>query len=138
MSKHPLSVLVLDDDPDRHAQFTRNNPGCQIDCVYTCQDAVAKVYDQHYDIICFDHDLGEDETGQYATSVPFAKVVRQLIDEGGILDTTLMVVHSANPVGAQDILSHFARTMNSSFKIPWAWTMRTLFNLISGNTYTND
>lgn len=131
MSTHPPIVLILDDDSERHAQFIENNPGCQIDCVYTCQDAIAKVYDNHYDIICFDHDLGEDATGQYITSLPFAKVVRELIAEGGILDTTLMVVHSANPVGAQDILSYFARTQNHSFKIPWAWTMRNLFHLIS-------
>lgn len=131
MTTHPISVLVLDDDSQRHAAFVQNNPDCVITSVYTCQDAVAAVYDNHYDVICFDHDLGwnaNDNT--YETSVPFARVVRGLIDDGGILDTTIMLVHSSNPVGAQDILSYFARTMNHSFKVPWAWTMPNLFKMI--------
>jgi hypothetical protein len=75
--------------------------------------------------------LGEGPGGEYATSLPFARAVRQQIDDGGVLDSTLLVVHSANPVGAQDILSLFARTQNHTFKVPWAWTMKNLFKLIS-------
>lgn len=134
MSSHPISVLVLDDDPQRHAAFVQNNPDCVITSVYTCKDAVAAVYDNYYDVICFDHDLGwnsEDHT--YETSVPFARVVRGLIDDGGILDSVIMLVHSSNPVGAQDILSYFARTMNHSFKVPWAWTMPNLFRMINSD-----
>lgn len=128
---HPIRVLILDDDPDRHAAFARNNPDCQIDAAYNCHDAITMLYDNWYDIICFDHDLGETPGGQYETSIPFAKFVRQQIDDQGVLDTTLFVVHTSNPVGAQDILSYFARTQNLSFKIPWAWTMPNLFKLIS-------
>lgn len=131
MTTHPISVLVLDDDPQRHAAFVQNNPDCVVTSVYTCKDAVAAVYDQHFDVICFDHDLGWNAAdNNYETSVPFAQVVRRLIDDGGILDSVIMLVHSSNPVGAQDILSYFARTMNHSFKVPWAWTMPNLFKMI--------
>lgn len=133
MSQHPISVLILDDDPQRHAAFVQNNPDCRIHSVYTGQDAVAAVYDTHFDIICFDHDLGETPGGEYETSIPFARVVRQLIDDEAILDTTIMLVHTSNPVGAQDIMSYFARTMNPTFKIPWAWSMRNLFKMIINN-----
>jgi hypothetical protein len=133
MATHPLSVLVLDDDPTRHAAFIRNNPNCRIDSVYTCKQAFAKVMDTSYDIICFDHDLGlaDGTTAQYETSLPFARAVRGLIDDKAILDDTMMVVHTANPVGAQDILSLFSRTMNPAFKVPWAWTMPNLFHTIT-------
>jgi len=131
MATHPLSVLVLDDDSQRHAAFVANNPNCQVHSVYTCKEAVAAIYDQHFDVICFDHDLGwNTEQNTYETSIPFAQTVRRLIDEGGILDSVIMLVHSANPVGAQDILSYFARTENHSFKVPWAWRMPNLFKTI--------
>lgn len=102
-----ISVLVLDDDPYRHAEFVKNNPNCQVDSVYTCRDAVAKVYDNYYDVICFDHDLGIAANGDYETSIPFAQFVRQMIDEKAILSDVQILVHSANPVGAQNILSYF-------------------------------
>lgn len=130
MSSYTPSVLILDDDPQRHAAFVKNNPDCQITSVYTCQDAVTAVYDTHFDIICFDHDLGETPGGEYETSVPFARVVRQLIDDEAILDNTVMLVHTSNPVGAQDIMSYFARTMNPTFKFPWAWTKPGLFHMM--------
>lgn len=133
MNPHPISVLVLDDDPMRHAAFVKNNPDCHIDSVYNCKDAVAKVYDNHYDVICFDHDLGMGADGDYETSVPFAGVVRQLIDNEAILDDVQMLVHSANPVGAQDIMSYFTRTLNHTFKIPWAWTKPGLFRMMQNS-----
>lgn len=134
MSTHPLTVLILDDDPIRHAEFQRNNPDCQIHSAYTCQDATAAVYDTHYDVICFDHDLGWNRTSNtHETSVPFAQTVHRLIAEGGVLESTIMLVHSSNPVGAQNILSYFVKTQNPSFKIPWAWSMRNLFKMIFNN-----
>lgn len=131
MNTTKLTVLILDDDADRHDAFVRNNPDCQIDSAYTCKEAFAKVMNNHYDIICFDHDLGEGEDGAYETSLPFARQVRRLVDDEAILDDTMFVVHSSNPVGAQDILSLFARTMNHTFKVPWAWTMPKLFNTLT-------
>jgi hypothetical protein len=131
MNTHPIIVLVLDDDVGRHAAFIQNNPNCRVDSAYTCAEAFDLLMNNHYDVICFDHDLGEGSGGEYITSLPFARAVRQQIDDGGVLDSTLLVVHSANPVGAQDILSLFARTQNHTFKVPWAWTMKNLFKLIS-------
>lgn len=130
MSTHPPIVLILDDDPGRHAQFVRNNPGCDIRSAYTVQEATAMVYDQYFDIICFDHDLGMTRDGDYETSIPFAQTVRQLLDDGAVLDTTLMLVHTSNPVGAQNILSYFARTLVHTFKVPWAWTRAGLFQMM--------
>ncbi|NBO36172.1 hypothetical protein EBU91_01320 [bacterium] len=130
MLKHQPVILIIDDDSIRHAQFVKNNPDCVIHSVYTCDEATAAIYDQHYDMICFDHDLGYSEKNGYETSIPFAKTVRGLIDTGGILESTIMLVHSSNPVGAQDILSYFARTPNESFKVPWAWSIPKLFNTV--------
>ena len=128
MISHPVRVLVLDDDSGRHTAFVANNPDCVVDSVYTCQDAVAAVYDNHYDVICFDHDLGwNSKLNDYETSVPFAKTVCELINNNGILDTTVMLVHSSNPVGAQNILSYFTRTANHTYKVPWAWSIKNLF-----------
>lgn len=130
MNTHPIIVLVLDDDKHRHAAFIQNNPNCRVDSAYTCVEAFDLLMTNNYDVICFDHDLGEGSAGEYVTSLPFARAVRQKIDDGDISDSTLLVVHSANSVGAQDILSLFARTQNYTFKIPWAWTMKNLFKLI--------
>jgi len=130
MTTHTPIVLILDDDPTRHAQFIQNNPGCDIRSAYTVNEATALVYDQYFDIICFDHDLGMSSTGEYETSIPFAKTVRELIDSGALLDSTLMLVHTSNPVGAQNIMSYFARTLVHTFKVPWAWTRKSLFRMM--------
>jgi len=41
-----------------------------------------------------------------------------------------MLVHTSNPVGAQNIMSYFARTLVHTFKVPWAWTRKSLFRMM--------
>lgn len=126
-----MRILVLDDDAYRHHAFKANNPEDTIDSVYTWQDAVTKASENEYDFICIDHDLGFDRDMGYLTSLPFVRVLRQMIEEGKIGFDTKMVVHSSNPVGAQDILSYFSRAPVHAYKIPLAWAVDRLFSALA-------
>jgi hypothetical protein len=132
-----MRILVLDDDAYRHKAFVENNPADTIDSVYTWQDAVTKASENKYDFICIDHDLGFDRNNGYLTSLPFVRVLRQMIEEGKINYDTKMIVHSSNPVGAQDILSYFSRAPVHAYKIPLAWAVDFLFDNLSVD-YTAD
>lgn len=126
-----MRILVLDDDAYRHREFVTNNPTCQIDSVYTWQDAVDKAKQNKYDYICIDHDLGWSRSSGNLTSIPFVRVLRQMLEDGEIESyTTRMVVHSSNPVGAQDILSYFSRAQVHAYKVPFAWAVDNLFTAL--------
>jgi len=126
-----MKILVLDDDAYRHEAFKVNNASHTIDSVYTWQDAVEMASNNTYDFICIDHDLGWDRATGSLTSIPFVRVLRQMIEDGKIGWDTKMVVHSSNPVGAQDILSYFARAEVHAYKVPFAWAVDNLFSAIA-------
>lgn len=52
-----LSVLVLDDDPSRHADFARQGRGHKIDHVWFVDDAISRLQQRRYDLVCLDNDL---------------------------------------------------------------------------------
>lgn len=52
-----LSILVLDDDPGRHAEFARQGRGHRIDHVWFVDDATSRLLGRRYDLVCLDNDL---------------------------------------------------------------------------------
>jgi CheY-like chemotaxis protein len=52
-----LSILVLDDDPARHAEFARQGRGHRIDHVWFVDDAASRLLRHRYDLVCLDNDL---------------------------------------------------------------------------------
>ena len=52
-----LAILVLDDDPRRHAEFARQGRGHRIDHVWFVDDAIRRLSRRVYDLVCLDNDL---------------------------------------------------------------------------------
>jgi CheY-like chemotaxis protein len=52
-----LSILVLDDDPARHAAFAMEGRGHRIDHAWFVDDAIARLQGKRYDLVCLDNDL---------------------------------------------------------------------------------
>ncbi len=52
-----LAILVLDDDPRRHAEFARQGRGHRIDHVWFVDDAISRLRRRRYDLVCLDNDL---------------------------------------------------------------------------------
>lgn len=98
-----INVLVVDDDAIRHEQFVANNPKCNIVSAYTVDEAVLHFDSGHFSYISLDHDLGED-----SDVIPFVKHMAQAFI-GGKTIPRMVVVHSMNPVGAENAVSHIRR-----------------------------
>jgi len=94
-----MKILFLDDSDMRHAFIQRvlAGAGHTVDHVETVDEACVAMAAGSYDMVFLDHDLadpnstGEDVTRWMASS-PKAKPVKQVI------------VHSANPLGAQKMV----------------------------------
>jgi hypothetical protein len=52
-----LSILILDDDPLRHAAFALQGRGHAIDHCWFVDDAVRRLGSRVYDLVCLDNDL---------------------------------------------------------------------------------
>jgi CheY-like chemotaxis protein len=100
----PVSILFLDDSQDRHTSFKEmmDELGAYdqlyaVEHVYSAHDAI-ELLDTHevFDEVWLDHDLGTPETGQ-TVAVHIANMPEEKRPE-------YVVVHSANPVGADNMV----------------------------------
>lgn len=98
-----VNVLVVDDDAIRHEQFVANNPKCSIVSAYNVHEAISHFDSGDFSYISLDHDLGEE-----SDVIPFVKHMAQAFI-GGKKIPRLVVVHSMNPVGAENAVSHIRR-----------------------------
>ena len=98
-----VNVLVVDDDAIRHEQFVANNPKCSIVSAYNVDEAVLHFDSGDFSYISLDHDLGDE-----SDVIPFVKHMAQAFI-GGKKIPRLVVVHSMNPVGAENAVSHIRR-----------------------------
>lgn len=112
-----MRVLFLDDNENRHKIFqhvTKNKEITHIDWAQTAEDAIKYLSNnQKYDIICFDHDLGEEhenirakniETTEYGATMTGYDVAIFLVTElEEELQPTYAIVHSFNTHGSRRI-----------------------------------
>lgn len=92
-----MKVLYIDDI--RFPSYW-HKIGCEVTVAKTYEEAIHDLYD-NYDIISFDHDLGEEKTGYD---------IAKYIVENQIKVNKGIVIHTANPVGAfniRQLLEHY-------------------------------
>ena len=99
-----LEILVIDDESPRHSWF-RNSFDCHlgwtVDSALSSAKALELLRTRRYHLAFFDHDLAEhDFTGSDIAT-------RILMDPDTYHCPQAVWVHSANPVGAENIASKF-------------------------------
>jgi NAD+-processing family protein with receiver domain len=124
-----VRILFLDDDPKRHELFARAHIGHQVTFVWGVFDAVralgaSECAGEPFDYACLDHDLGGHqmvESGE-ATGYEVAQHIAFMTTEAR---PRRVVVHSFNPVGAQNMVRLLAdagvpciRAPFGTFRIP--------------------
>ncbi len=120
-----MRILFIDDDKTRLDQFVKNNPGQVVDWASTSSQALAILNSEkppRYDCICFDHDLGVEDT-----TIP---VARYIADNDNHFTDVIILIHSANPVGCLNIQSHLKYSGTRIFRIHFAWTIENLMDAI--------
>lgn len=80
---------------------------------WTAKEAIKFIDQGGITFISFDHDLGEEANG---TGYDVAKFIEMRAVEG--IKPPLFDVHSANPVGAENIFA----AMNQAFRLYWNYT----------------
>lgn len=101
-----MKVLVIDDALERHEGFEKEFEGQDIEGVelhkaMTYDEAIAKLSERTYDLICFDHDLNDfDAEGNERTG---ACIARFMAEQG--MKCSEARVHSNNTHGAINIVS---------------------------------
>jgi len=107
-----MNILVVEDDPNRIAWF-KNKISVGLDICTTAKDAVARVNSKKYDFIFLDHDLGgrvfvpsEDEETGYTVAKAIAESSNKNTD---------VIVHSMNPVGAENICRVLPQALRRPF-----------------------
>jgi CheY-like chemotaxis protein len=134
MGSDLVRILILDDEKVRHDDFDAMYSGHEVTHAYRYNEFVRLlVGSSPWDLIHLDHDLGETEgcdtfldgwghvryfNGYHASARICELHDHQLPDE--------VIVHSVNPLGAQNILYNFlARRVKASWKPYTTLTRKT-------------
>lgn len=95
-----MKIFILEDDPYRIDLFRRNLVGHDLDISMDVQTA-KKLFVPPYDIICLDHDLGDQQMVKSEEENTGFQFVRFLTEPAPFRMDTQFFVHSYNPEGAR-------------------------------------
>lgn len=94
-------ILFLDDNKQRHKAV---KPHFLHDEAYTAQEAIVLLQKHKYEIVFLDHDLGGKEmVASEGTEETGYTVVKWIAENKPVIP--LIVVHSLNPVGAENMVT---------------------------------
>ena len=106
--------FILEDDPERIEWFKSVLGEDQIYTTRDVNDAVAQLKSNVYDIIFMDHDLMA--TGKNASGHGLADILNQ----EKIATNTPIIIHSMNPVGAENIRRALMNTHSNVTVVPYS------------------
>jgi hypothetical protein len=90
-----MRILFFDDDPLRHRRFAFEARGHELDHSWFIDDAVRRIAERRYDLVCLDHDL--ETEGFDRSGLDVARFVRRM--PAGRRPKAVFI-HSWNPRGA--------------------------------------
>lgn len=102
-----MRVLILDDEPARHALLGMKWAAHTVVQAWTASEAIRALNGEVFDVVSLDHDLGPasrgdgDRVARYITTMPPAR------------RPAIALVHSSNPVGAKAMAQTLARVMDA-------------------------
>lgn len=115
--KQRMDILVLEDDPQRHAIFRRNLIGTNVVIVTTVQGAIAELPTRAWDYVFLDHDLNGEQMVKSGEGTGYA--VAEWLAANPLHIPPHIVVHSFNPLGAENI----QKALPSAILAPGCWAL---------------
>lgn len=100
-----MKVLILDDDAERHAGFSKILAGHDLSHAYTYSEFVGLAKSGTYGMVCLDHDLGLEHDpdmvrdGGEVRELTGQDAARWLVNNREHCPDNILI-HSHNPVGA--------------------------------------
>ena len=134
------TVLILDDDPERHRLFRRGlvGTGVHIKAVDTAADAIDWLRENVPDFMFLDHDLS-DHGVPIEVAGTGMDVARYLLEHvSRFRDTSTIVVHSLNPVYGIDMVRCLSLALFHVTSYPFIWQEpETLEATVAGSLFPN-
>jgi len=120
-----MMILFLDDNENRHKSFQRNAIGFSTTRVHTAQEAIEAMRElDHIDLIMLDHDLNCETNNQLNDEEEDGRWVCKKMAEEQLHVETTVIIHSMNPIGAQNMESILRDAgYKDVHQICSAWTM---------------
>jgi len=112
-----MNILILEDDPARHKIFKSNLIGTNTVIVTTVDEALQQLTKESWDYLFLDHDLGGTQMTESGPGTGYE--VAQWLSVNHENMPKNVVVHSFNPVGAQNIKN----ILPKSILAPGCWSL---------------
>ena len=107
-----VRILVLEDDPNRIADFISNYVDFDLTIAHNVNQANNIVKNNPtFDVMFLDHDIEGDDKSGYDFARNMTLNLHDKMPE-------TIIIHSLNPVGAQNISEAFIK---KAIKVPFAW-----------------
>ena len=107
-------VFILDDSPERIA-FFQSIFGNDMDYAHNVSAALNMLRSRKYDMIFLDHDLSENDPGAASGST-----LADILEEEKLHTNIPIIIHSMNPVGAQNIQRTLNNTHSQVVVVPYS------------------
>lgn len=109
-----ISILLMDDQVVRKEFLSRilDKNNTSITHCLSVKDGIEKIKNEHFDLIMIDHDLGGK-----STTLPFVDFLDENSDEN--LLNSVFIIHSLNPVGAENIEKLLRKKFRNVFRLPF-------------------
>ena len=110
-----MKILFLDDNKHRHRAVTGH---MTFDAVFTASECIYKLEKNKYDFVFLDHDLNDQEMVNSFTEEETGYTVAKWISENKP-EIGLIIVHSLNPAGSENMASLLKASGYFVTKIPF-------------------
>ncbi len=115
------SILIVEDETEIIEQFKINLDEHNLYFAQTAPEANNVLFDfqeSPFDYIFLDHDLDINNTGKNGEGIDVANIIIRLSD---FYNDTTVVIHSMNPVGADNMFKVIDRVKMRVIKLPYSW-----------------
>lgn len=110
-----IRVLVLEDDPIRHREFSKQLIGSEYQIVTTAAEAINQLQTDTWDYLFLDHDLGGMVYVDSGDGTGYE--VAEWLAENPDRQPECIILHTLNPVGAENM----QKKLPNALKVPFAW-----------------
>jgi len=122
-----MNIFFLDDDKTRIEVFSALCPDAVI--AETAPDAISTIEGKDWDIVFLDHDLGGEQFVDTAREDTGAEVTRWIVKNKPKID--LIIVHSYNPDGAENMRSLLSQADYNVKKVPFSQLIKRISTIIN-------
>jgi len=118
--KKRIKILILEDNLERQDQFKKKLIDHNLTITDSSKAAINKLSNEKWDLLMLDHDLGNEA---YVPSGPNTGYeVAKFLEENEQFQSSNIIVHSLNVVGAKNIIN----ALPNAIHIPFAWNENNL------------